>query len=482
MSFVEFLQDDPQLTREQVMTTVIQVADELDMPDKRGACIVTGMAIDQEVGVQDNDTPARRFWCPANHADEESFNYPHDSISDDGRSCGYLQQQKSAAGDLWWGPTSSEMDLHSSVTMFMQRLKAAGYNASNAGAANDSAQAIQGSGFPNAYGQWWSDINALYDEVFGTTTAVPPIKAVFAPFPEHNIIDGNCCESRNGAAVRYLVLHTEEGKMLGQALDQWMDQNEVSYHYAVDLPTGEAWDLVDTDLASWSVLAANDYTINYVFAGSYAAMSRAEWLANDAALQQMAYLVAQDAKKYDIPPIIRVGNNASGYMSLPNNDAVTDHKGITDGLHIGDHQDVGPGFPWDVFNTYLQQYFNGIEEDVMTPEQWAFLQQLGPKIDRIFFELTNAWNSASVYAGPNETPNPGNTLVGVALALDGQVNAEYVEDLAREGDAVSIGQALRTAAGEGLYGTDPRAIARATFLLNELRASGVLATYEAAQK
>ncbi|ALF00463.1 endolysin [Mycobacterium phage Mufasa] len=169
MSFTRFLQDDPLLTREQVMAELIRVADELNMPDKRGACVIAGMTISQEVGVKDNDPPfERRFWCPANRADPESFNYPHDSESNDGRSVGYFQQQKGPNGELWWGTTASEMNLHSAATQFMTRLKAAGYNASNAQAANDSAQAIQRSGVPQAYKQWWDDINRLYDKVKGS--------------------------------------------------------------------------------------------------------------------------------------------------------------------------------------------------------------------------------------------------------------------------------------------------------------------------
>lgn len=168
MSFTEFLQDDPLLTREQVMAELIRVANELNMPDKRGACVIAGMTVSQEAGVKDNDPPyERRFWCPANHADPESFDYPHDSISDDGRSVGYFQQQKGPRGALWWGPTSSEMNLRSAATEFMKRLKKNGYNASNAQAANDAAQAVQQSGVPQAYKQHWDDINRLYDKVSG---------------------------------------------------------------------------------------------------------------------------------------------------------------------------------------------------------------------------------------------------------------------------------------------------------------------------
>lgn len=157
----------PLRTREQVMAVMVTVADELDMPDKRGACICAGMCVAQEAGSDEDDDGVPEFWCPANHADEESFNYDHDSESDDGRSVGYFQQQKSESGALWWGPTSSEMDLHSACTEFMKRLRKAGYNATSARSANDSVQRVQGSGRPDAYAKHWQLANDVYDNVMG---------------------------------------------------------------------------------------------------------------------------------------------------------------------------------------------------------------------------------------------------------------------------------------------------------------------------
>lgn len=171
MSFIPgAFADHPLRIREQVMEVIVRVADELDMPDKRGACICAGMCVAQEAGSDEDGDGVPEFWCPANHADEESFQYEHDSESDDGRSVGYFQQQKSAAGALWWGPTSSEMDLHSACTEFMKRLKKAGYDASSARAANDSVQRVQGSGRPDAYAKHWQLVNAVYNNV---VNAVP---------------------------------------------------------------------------------------------------------------------------------------------------------------------------------------------------------------------------------------------------------------------------------------------------------------------
>lgn len=71
------------------------------------------------------------FWCPANEKDPSSKNYPHDALSNDGRSVSYFQQQNGRAGDTlppgdrddWWGPMASRMDLKRSADVFYDRLE-----------------------------------------------------------------------------------------------------------------------------------------------------------------------------------------------------------------------------------------------------------------------------------------------------------------------------------------------------------------------
>lgn len=70
------------------------------------------------------------FWCPANEKDPTSKNYPHDSLSNDGRSVGYFQQQNkvpgenpNGPGENWWGPMASRMDLKRSCNEFLDRLE-----------------------------------------------------------------------------------------------------------------------------------------------------------------------------------------------------------------------------------------------------------------------------------------------------------------------------------------------------------------------
>lgn len=161
-------------TPEQVMAVIIQTATELGMPDLRGAAICAGMCVAQESD----------FWCPFNAADAESEQYDHDSQSDDGRSVGYYQQQKGPGGELWWGPTSQEMDLHLSTREFLTRLKNVGYDASNAQTANDSVQAVQRSGIPQAYRPHWDQINTLYESVVsGGVVAPQPAGTDLTPSP-----------------------------------------------------------------------------------------------------------------------------------------------------------------------------------------------------------------------------------------------------------------------------------------------------------
>lgn len=489
MSFTKFLQDDPLLTREQVMATLIQIADELDMPDKRGAAVVCGMAISVEVGVPDNDPPKEiRFWCPANHADQESFNYPHDSESDDGRSCGYLQQQKSASGALWWGTTEQEMNLHSAASEFMKRLKKAGYDASNAVAAGVSAQRIQGSGFPDRYQSRWDDINRLYDKVAASSGPAPvqpppPPPPAQAPlFVEHNLIDGSNSQSRNGKKPRLFVLHTEEGNMIGQPLDAWMDNNSVSYHYIVDPDAfgADVWDLVDTDRASWSVLDANNYTINLVFGGSYAGQTRNEWLQKfGTAIRNAAYIAVQDCRKYGIPIQLLVGNN---YSRLRTENGITDHLGITKGLGIGTHTDVGAGFPWDVFNQYLQQFAAGatVEDGFLMALSDADQKLLLDRTNQIWGALFNPVESASIYRNP--APNdPGNMWATKDLVrnMDGMAHEAFVERRAAEGDYDSLQRMMMVAAGEGADKSET-AVAHATAALKLIPAD-VLSAFDAAE-
>ena len=164
-------------------------------------------------------------------------------------------------------------------------------------------------------------------------------------------------QSRNKTRVDLFILHTEEGSSNADQLARWMSKPEsgVSYHYTVSMDPRDkgvtVCDTVDTDLASWSVLSANNRSINLVFAGSRAAWSRQDWLDKAGkAIDVAGYLAVQDCKKYNIPLTVIAPPYTSGRAGI------TDHNYVTQILRDGTHTDVGNGFPWDVFTQAVNKY------------------------------------------------------------------------------------------------------------------------------
>lgn len=163
---------------EDMMRVLIRVADELGMPDKRGACIIGGMTMRQEAD----------FWCPGNNKDPAFAANPlafrHDSMGNDGRSVGPFQQQTSGPppatqwgwGGLYGDPegTRKRLDPYESTKLFMAALKRRPYRATNAVEAGDWAQDVQQSGVPDAYDDDWQFVNDLYNRVTGTPVTPPP--------------------------------------------------------------------------------------------------------------------------------------------------------------------------------------------------------------------------------------------------------------------------------------------------------------------
>ena len=161
--------------------------------------------------------------------------------------------------------------------------------------------------------------------------------------------------SRHGARPWLFVLHTQEGAGTARSLHDYFKRAQVSYHYTVD--NAELVGSVNTDRAAWSVLDANPYTINLCFAGSRAAMSRQEWLDRFGnAIDLAAQAAVRDCLQYGIGTTV----HARDYAKIRSRIAgICDHSGITYGLSIGDHTDVGSGFPWDVFVARVKYWAAG---------------------------------------------------------------------------------------------------------------------------
>lgn len=165
----------------------------------------------------------------------------------------------------------------------------------------------------------------------------------------------NSHSARWGAKPWLFVLHTQEGPGSARSLHDYFSRAQVSYHYTVD--NKEIVGSVNTDRASWSVLDANPYTINLCFAGSRAAMSREEWLSKYSnAIDFAAQAAVRDCLQYGIGTRVHARDYAKIKQRVS---GIIDHSGITYGLNIGDHTDVGLNFPWDVFTERVRFWVEG---------------------------------------------------------------------------------------------------------------------------
>lgn len=230
--------------------------------------------------------------------------------------------------------------------------------------------------------------------------------------PEYIEIDrmGNSRSNRWGARITNFLLHTEEGNGSAEGLAAYLNNsnNSVSYHYTIR--DGIVVDVVDTDYASWSVLDANPYTINLCFAGSRASWSRDQWLAREHDISIAAWLAVQDCKKYGIPFDVI----APPYRRMS---GISDHRYVTDCLGIGNHTDVGPNFPWDVFSRYVNEYAHGgtvevinmINQEAARASGWIGERKTEGEIacpDGVgrFAEFDNAWIYWTPDAGAHAVP------------------------------------------------------------------------------
>lgn len=188
--------------------------------------------------------------------------------------------------------------------------------------------------------------------------AVPDNRPDFNEFP----LWSPSSQDRGGAKVDLFLLHTQEGgggDSAAEDLAKFLGNpaNQVSYHYTISQASDggvTVVDVVDTDEASWSVLSANNRSINLCFAGSKASWSRDQWMQQSKAIDVAAYLAVQDCKKYGIPlTVIGTGGKYSAARA-----GIADHQYVTKVLGDGTHTDVGGGFPLDYFTDRFNFWAN----------------------------------------------------------------------------------------------------------------------------
>ncbi|KMV23329.1 N-acetylmuramoyl-L-alanine amidase [Mycobacterium heckeshornense] len=369
MSFTWFA-PQPLLTKEQIAWQVHQVSlarglDEL-------ATVIALMTIATEVGANG------QWWCPANPTNwPDSTKYPHDSTSDDGRSMGYFQQQPGPNGEPWWGSTEDMMTLSRAADTFLARLTDNWWQAANNPVlAGQFAQQVQQSAYPDRYAQHWDEAwDVLHRALANPAPPQPPPPGGAMPdrpdFNEYPIWSPNN-QPRGSTKVDLFLLHTQEGDGNADSLARYLADpaSQVSYHYTIS--TGyphddgvTVCDVVDTDLASWSVGDANNRSINLCFAGSSVNWSRDEWLTKAGrAIDVAAYLAVQDCRKYGIPTtILGFGGEYPIHGA-----GISDHRYVTDVIGWGTHTDVGPNFPKDVFAAAVAKYA-GTQQDQPSTDQ-----------------------------------------------------------------------------------------------------------------
>lgn len=272
----------------------------------------------------------------------------------------------------------------------------------------------------------------------------PPLSPSARRAPQFTEIPmfGRGASKRSRPPINFF-LHTEEGNGTAKSLAEYCQgQNGVSYHYT--LRDRIVYDVVDTDLYSWSVLDANVFSINLCFAGSRAGMSRQEWLAREADIEIAAYLAVQDCRKYGFstevlaPDYARQGKDV--YAGGPRA-GISDHNYVTRELGIGDHHDVGPNFPWDVFTRYVAHYAGSTTTP--TPEE-GFLMALTDAEQRELLNGVRIITREQTQKHPSRSGlrEPGEGLVdtwaGMTLNTDGNVDllATFLRGLVKHPGAI----------------------------------------------
>jgi predicted chitinase len=278
--------------------------------------------------------------------------------------------------------------------------------------------------------QRWNHALGMGDAILPSGNAPTPVAA--PTFHEDNQIGRyNNFSSRHGRAVDLLIIHTEEpniGQPQNGGAQRLADvikasensSNPVSYQYSVGQNrdgTVDVIDIVDTDYEAWAVLDSNPDSINYCFAESSVSWTTEQWMAwYGNAIDVVAYLIVQDARKYDV--LIKV--IPPPYNSDP--PGITDHAYVTDHLHDGSHTDVGPNFPWPYFADRINHYANGAEDDMPLIN--------GP--------------SRSIY---RDDDNPIGDGTEVEYQNNGMIHESLIERLAGLGEQASVDKVTAVAQG-----------------------------------
>lgn len=328
-----------------------QVAQEIIAEGRRQGVSARGIVIGLAVGLVESDLTVY-----ANAKVPGSLALPHDAVGSDGLSVGPIQQQvrKGTNGEWWWGPVEVCQDPTGSARLLFAAMKTRDYDSAlTDAAAGRIAQDIQRSAYPDRYAQRMPEARAIYDRLNNTPT--PATGGTMAK-PDFVYYEKLCQSrsSRQGARIVYALGHTQEGDGTALSLAAYLGDpsHDASYHYTIDNSTLVA--VVDTDYGSWSVLDANRSSINLCFAGSRASWTRQQWIDKMRnGIRIAAWAITEDVKKYPYINAKIVQGRPYPHGNVP---CVADHYFVTKVLGIGNHTDLGPGFPFDLLEADLRLY------------------------------------------------------------------------------------------------------------------------------
>lgn len=206
------------------------------------------------------------------------------------------------------------------------------------------------------------------------------------------------CESRRGAKVIWLAVHSTESNDRPRVDDAAALRDATwwtgSAHAITDDDPGSlltpAQGCVPYEMAAWTLRGGNHYSDNIEQVG-WARWTRAEWLARPRLLDNTARWLADRHRARPWIPLTKIGP-ADVKARRP---GVIGHVDYTLGTGDGTHTDPGPGYPWDVVIAKARAYAEPQEDD-LTPDQWNFVQQALTVSNNALGALLNAVNDPNI--------------------------------------------------------------------------------------
>lgn len=226
--------------------------------------------------------------------------------------------------------------------------------------------------------------------------------------------------------IQFVTLHYtagSEGPMSaegGAAYDKRRTDG-TSTHYFTDSQGPALQEVPDGDRAHTARRHGNEIGIHIEICGTK--QTRNQWLdpVSSATLKTTAALVADLCKRHGLPvKRLTTAETRAAYYAAEGKrpKGINDHYACTYAFpeDNGDHEDVGPAFPWDVFLVWVKEFY---EEDEMsgptTQQQQQALKDAGfyaGAIDGIWgpqsqTALTNAYKSKGPKGDKGDPGTPG---------------------------------------------------------------------------